>query len=632
MTRFIKLRHFPGALAAGLIVAALPVRAQLPGNGSVSGSYYVRYLGADTSSGSRTFLSFQGIVTFDGSTGADGYGNYTLTGQGVSSGGASASLQYSTAGQYNVASSGELEMQNPFDTSGNTWLYGGMNDGATVIVQSSGTTPYIDFFIAIPVGTAASNASLAGNYYVAGIDFPSGDDRMIRNTFFPVTADGNGGLGTVTVKGTAVNLANAVTAQTSVGATYSLRSDGSGTLNLPAPSGVPAASQLLAGSKTLYISPDGNFFLAGSATSYDLLLGLKAFNGTAAGDSFQGLYFKDALNWDNNPDDYNYGLSNFIGAANEGSGLEVFDEEETDEGGLSYDDTGDQTLTFAADGTQTDSYDYRVVGPDGAILIAAGTGNQGQYGFGIRIKAPTISGSGVFLNPQGVVNATTNAPFTANLAPGEAISLSGSGLAPAPVTASTLPLPTTLGGVQVTINGTPMPLSSVSPTQIQAILPYSWPAGEGIRVINNGVNSNALPFAVGQTAPGVITVPAGGTGDGQILNLRDPNHPTPVTADNPARVGDPVAIFLTGLGDVTPQVPAGSPGPSNPLSMVDDQELAIYIDGQEAPVTQAYLAPGQVGLYQVNVTIPEGVSTGDVDLYVDTVDATTAMATIPIGQ
>ena len=91
-------------------------------------------------------------------------------------------------------------------------------------------------------------------------------------------------------------------------------------------------------------------------------------------------------------------------------------------------------------------------------------------------------------------------------------------------------------------------------------------------------------------------------------------------------------VFLTGLGAVTPAVTAGTAGPTSPLSTVADKNLFVFIDGVAAKVVFAGLAPTLGGLYQLNVTIPSGVTSGtSVDVEIQTVDADNIQATIPIS-
>ena len=78
-----------------------------------------------------------------------------------------------------------------------------------------------------------------------------------------------------------------------------------------------------------------------------------------------------------------------------------------------------------------------------------------------------------------------------------------------------------------------------------------------------------------------------------------------------AAAGETVQIFCTGLGATQPAVKSGDPAPTaEPLARVSIIPAAT-IGGQTARVTFAGLAPGFVGLYQVNVEIPPGLAIGD---------------------
>ena len=137
----------------------------------------------------------------------------------------------------------------------------------------------------------ASNSTLSGNYYVASMEFRGGNTNSSINTFFSMTADGSGNLGNPSITGTVATVGTSSTSQTSSGATYSVGTAGNGTMTFPAPSGVAAASQLLSGGKTLYVSPDGSFFIAGGASSYDFIVGVKALSGSNNTTPLSGLYF-----------------------------------------------------------------------------------------------------------------------------------------------------------------------------------------------------------------------------------------------------------------------------------------------------------------------------------------------------
>ncbi len=622
-------------LAASVVLLAMPAAAQLPSNATLKGPYNVRFLGVDATGAQDRPLSFSGTITFDGTADAtSGYGGFTVSGNGASFGATGQILKFVASGQYAVLSNGMFFMTNPFDATNTTTfssntttvLYGGIAANG-VVIASSTDTGFCDVFVAIPQATSATAATLNGNYIVTHMEFLNGDTTQTRDTFFSMAADGKGGLGNVTVKGTAQSLSSAATTQTSSGATYTVAAgNGTGTMVFPAAGGVATGNLLLSGNKVLYVSQDGNFFVAGGNTAYDMIIGMKALSGGNPGAAMTGLYFTAAVE--------NYaagtqadGVYGLQGASNIlSTGVEIGHQRTNYDGNFSYDFTFDDNFTTGADGTVSYSDSQYAVGAGGAFILAAGNGTN--YQVGLYAKAPTLSGSGVFLNPQGVVNAANSVPFTAGVAPGEVISLYGTNLASSTATTPGLPFPTTLGGASVTINKTPAPIYYASPTLISVVVPYSMPSDGSFLniVVTNGTASNTATVYSGATSPGVFTVPAGGVGNGAILHA----DYSLVSSSSPATVGETVQIFLTGLGTVTPAVKEGSAAPSNPLSNTD-QVPDVYIDGQLAKVVYSGLAPTLGGLYQLNVTIPSGVSSGkNVTIELVTNDADNIQATIPM--
>ena len=109
---------------------------------------------------------------------------------------------------------------------------------------------------------------------------------------------------------------------------------------------------------------------------------------------------------------------------------------------------------------------------NGLGFVQIGTGTT--YSLTIGLQSKQYSGAGVFINPLDIWNAASYAPITNSVAPGEFISIFGTGLASTTASATSLPLPgqAGLGGVQVTVNGVYAPLSYVSPTQINLLVPY----------------------------------------------------------------------------------------------------------------------------------------------------------------
>jgi uncharacterized protein (TIGR03437 family) len=105
-------------------------------------------------------------------------------------------------------------------------------------------------------------------------------------------------------------------------------------------------------------------------------------------------------------------------------------------------------------------------------------------------------------------------------------------------------------------------------------------------------------------APAIFAINSQGVGQGAILdssyNLVDSSHPA--TAGTTI-----VLIYCTGLGAVTNQPATGSPGPSGPIAWTITPPT-VSIGGLQASVLFSGLAPGFVGLYQVNALVPAGVT------------------------
>jgi len=574
-------------LVSAISMAALPAAAQVASNASLKGSYWVRYLGI-IGYPSDLAVSFAGSMTFDGN------GNFTVTGTGLYFSGSNTTLPFSSSGTYAVYSGGTFAMNNPF-TQNISNVYGGVGVNGIAMGSSTDSSPqYEDLFVAIPQSSAASAATLSGAYRVAGLEFAGGSLAGMRNPFFNITADGKGGLGNVTLGGTSMALSDAATTQTSPGATYTMTAAGSGTMTFPAPSGVAAANQLIAGAKNLYVSPDGSFFIAGSPTGYDMQVGVKAIATGGAAD-LSGLYFTSVLENDNPTGPFSYqGAVDEIPSIKE----EIYHWRENFDGYASNDYTFSDTFAPADDGTSSGGTYLFAEGGGGNYSIQAGAG--GYYFLTVNVKVPTYSGSGVFLNPAGVVNAASSAPFTAQVSPGEVITLYGSGFisSATPVTASA-PVPTILGGVQVTVNGVLAPVYYVSSGQINAIVPYSTKSDGSqlsIQVLSNGAQSNIVEEYSGMTSPGVFAVTHA---DGTL-----------VTATSPAKVGETLVAYACGLGATTDTtLVAGAISPAAMLA----SPVAVYLDdssfnSSQATVPYQGLAPGgPAGLYQINFVVPSSV-------------------------
>lgn len=203
---------------------------------------------------------------------------------------------------------------------------------------------------------------------------------------------------------------------------------------------------------------------------------------------------------------------------------------------------------------------------------------------------------------NGVVE---NAGFTPRqpLAPGSIVALFGSSLAPQLAEASQIPLERDLAGVSVRFGNVDAPLYRVAADQINAQVPLNLQPGATVPIVVNARGLLTAPqnYFISPAQPGVVVAPSG------LAAVRDAQNRL-ITLENPAHVGDVIQIFALGLGKTDPAVDTGAASP--PSSTVVNP-LTVLIGGIEAPIQYQGLAPGFVGLYQVNVIVPAGVSLAD---------------------
>jgi uncharacterized protein (TIGR03437 family) len=213
------------------------------------------------------------------------------------------------------------------------------------------------------------------------------------------------------------------------------------------------------------------------------------------------------------------------------------------------------------------------------------------------------------LETAGIVSTAGFQPFVP-VAPGSLVTIFGERLSDVTERATGTTLPTRLGSTRVQIGGREVPLSFVSPEQINAVIPIGLVVNTQHQLLVQRANTLARPVQV-DVAPAQPAVFTTGTESrGNIFRVRGGGQPVPVAPGNPARAGDILLIFASGLGETTPPVPAGTQAPQAPLSAVSEQTI-VDIGGVEAPVESAVLAPGFVGLYQVNARMPGGVAAGN---------------------
>jgi uncharacterized protein (TIGR03437 family) len=256
--------------------------------------------------------------------------------------------------------------------------------------------------------------------------------------------------------------------------------------------------------------------------------------------------------------------------------------------------------------------------------------NVNFFGQQIPVDIVMTGGNAVpLVEPGSVLNAASfksNAP----IAPGMLISVFGNELAENPgQIASSVPLPTELNNTEVRLGDKPLRLLYSSTAQINAQIPFDLnPNTEHQIVVKRGDTiSSPESFTVATTQPAIFTTAQNGIGQGAITNAV-----TNELADRskPVRAGEFISIYCTGLGLVTPAAEAGAAAPTTVLSRTL-KPVSVTIGGRSAEVSFAGLAPGFVGLYQVNAVIPSGVTASDeVPVVIETDGQTSPPATIAV--
>ncbi len=239
----------------------------------------------------------------------------------------------------------------------------------------------------------------------------------------------------------------------------------------------------------------------------------------------------------------------------------------------------------------------------------------------VASPTPTISFNGVL----------NNADFKTgdSMGVGAIAALFGEFLADAVAANTQTTLPTTLGGVRVLVNGRAAPLYFVSPGQVNFQMPFETLGGiASIQVERNGVVGNrvgvdvvpfagrilvwsqfGLPHAIAVNADGTLPIP--------------PNVTIPGYVSKPAKPGDTLVIYAIGFGQTNPAVQTGVASPSTPLAQLSNVIVhfgprSLFGTSVPQPASFAGLSPGFVGLYQINVQVPQGVTAlNDLDMSIE---------------
>ena len=323
----------------------------------------------------------------------------------------------------------------------------------------------------------------------------------------------------------------------------------------------------------------------------------------------------------------------------------------------------------------------KMVQPSYAGLFVGGTPGFYQVVFTVPVDAAmgsqsvTLSEGGLTSNSQmlvvappiPIINAIVNgATFQAGNNPQAAnsfVSIFGQNFG-SQNTASNIFPALSFDGLSVLVNGTAIPLYIVAGTggQINIVLPSELGTSGTAAVEVMTSEGSSVPFQLPLTADSVGIFRVGDPSDPKRMNgavlftntawkvmplsmataLGLPSCAAVTTASicgKPAKVGDQLEIYLTGLGKATPNGdPNGKVLPTGSLAPTDGSVLyktveppVVKVGGVTAPVSFSGIAPGNAGQYQINIQVPSGVQPGDnVTLQVTMQDGSTDTVTIAI--
>ncbi|MBA3976139.1 MAG: hypothetical protein C0504_18180 [Candidatus Solibacter sp.] len=298
----------------------------------------------------------------------------------------------------------------------------------------------------------------------------------------------------------------------------------------------------------------------------------------------------------------------------------------------------DRPLVIEIDKLIESTYDPALTMKEAEILAPALTltgGFSGVTGLQVTVNGTPLTGSAVVIGPnslsigpltvtgklavliQGqvalgqprpvvssVVNAASGGPV---VAPGSIATIHGSGLATATVHAPFPSLPVSLAGTRVLMGGTPAQLFVVSANLITFVVPAS---GGTLVVSRAGADSTPVAVQTAPHAPGIFTLDATPGGPAAATHADG----LVVSPDKPARSGQTIRLYLTGLGSQQQILPE------------------LRVGNAPAQFTYSGPAPGIPGLDQIDFVVPEAVPPGPaVPLTVSVSSAVSNAATLAIA-
>ena len=228
--------------------------------------------------------------------------------------------------------------------------------------------------------------------------------------------------------------------------------------------------------------------------------------------------------------------------------------------------------------------------------------------------------------------AVNAASYESGVSPGGLVTIFGEDLTMVSgvVLANSNPLPIQLSGVEVAVSGKLAPIYGIAyangEDQISIQVPYETPTGPGaaeIQVYDEGTLVADF-FADSYTEdPGIFTY-------GNNLAIAEASDYSLIGPSNPAIAGEPLVLYVTGLGPLDIDLVDGYGSPSSPPFAETVDPFQVVVDGEDCSVFFSGLAPGFVGLYQINFYVPRDAASGNLPISIQSAYANSATAFLPV--
>ncbi len=264
-----------------------------------------------------------------------------------------------------------------------------------------------------------------------------------------------------------------------------------------------------------------------------------------------------------------------------------------------------------------------VVGP--LTVVARSSGLEVAFHLNVVGRLPAVPAT-------GIVNGGSSA---VGLVPGSAASIYGVGLMEGVngVISTGVPYLTTLQGVRVLVNGVPAPILALANIkgleQINIQVPFETPA-PAVNVTdtieNNGTSKTFSGIRTFRAQPGIFEILQGSTRVAAALHLDS----TIVNSANPARPGEIISLFLTGMGHTNPPLGTNVPGPI-PAPLTVERPLVIFDGLNSAQVLGSAYAPTFITAYQINLVVPPGTPAGNRAIRVQAGGILSQQAVLPVA-